>query len=204
MGLFTSILLFLSGTIIGHFIPRIPILFFPRLKVFNRQFSPHPAPIAVDEYLLERLLLMRKLHLAGFVFALIPLLFGWQMIVWANSVLGFGLFMGVGWTLLDWLLPREWSRLNHATWPRALAEELQLIRNQTRDETERCCSAPSPIWEVTSVRCSNCYTQLWNRPRPDLGRKRCDGWILGTLRLWILDGQSFIKPTHKTLTSSEE
>ena len=102
---------------------------------------------------------MRKLHLTGYVFALAPLFFGWQMVVWANSSLGFGLFMGVGWTLLDWLLPREWSRLNYTNWSRALAEELQLIRNRGRDENSRCCVTPEPIWEVTAIRCSNCYAQ---------------------------------------------
>jgi len=45
------------------------------------------------------------------------------------------------------------------------------------------------MWEVTCIRCKACGTVLLNEPRPDLGRPRSDGWIMGFVRLVLTDGK---------------
>tara|TARA_B100000242_G_scaffold137604_1_gene97741 strand:+ start:3973 stop:4287 length:315 start_codon:yes stop_codon:yes gene_type:complete len=80
-------------------------------------------------------------------------------------------------------------------WNKDLAMELQLVRNRARSE-DSCCNLPHPVWEITAVRCKSCGQTLLARPRPDLGRPRRDGKIMGFLRLLISDG--------KPIVSSEE
>tara|TARA_B110000444_G_scaffold195038_1_gene185468 strand:- start:27786 stop:27947 length:162 start_codon:yes stop_codon:yes gene_type:complete len=48
------------------------------------------------------------------------------------------------------------------------------------------------MWEVIAVRCTTCGKNLLNIPRPDLGRPRSDGWIMGFVRLLLTDGKPII------------
>ena len=72
-----------------------------------------------------------------------------------------------------------------------LAMRLQNVKNIS-DSEESCCPFAQPMWEVTSVRCKSCGKILLMEPRPDLGRPRSDGWIMGFVRLIISDGRAMI------------
>jgi len=187
--LLAPILWLLSGVILGHLIPRLPTIIMSRFSFFNPQLPPHPAPVPVDGYLLARVLLMRNLRALGLFFSLIPLILGWLAIIGADSPFGVGLVLGAVWTLLSWSIPEKWGSTSWP-WSRSLAEDLQQFRNQSRDENSRCCDSPELFWEVACIRCAACLKVIDSRPRPDLGRKRSDGWFMGALRVWMLDGKS--------------
>lgn len=188
--LFLSVLAVVVGAILGHLIPRFPNIFMSRFSFFNAQMPPHPSPVAVDGHLLARVLLMRNLRVLGLMLSLLPFTLGWLAIFGAHSPMGVGLVLGSTWTMLAWLLPEEWSRLKRWPCSLAIAEELQMLRNDSMDEEKQCCSTPELMWEVSAVRCAFCLKTLLNLPRPDLGRKRSDGWFVGSLRVWLLDGRS--------------
>ena len=97
--------------------------------------------------------------------------------------------LGAVWTLLSWSIPENWGSPSWP-WSLSLAEDLQQFRNQSRDVDSRCCDSPELLWEVACIRCASCLKVIDDRPRPDLGRKRSDGWFMGSLRVWMLDGKS--------------
>lgn len=184
---------FLSGAVLAYLITRIPFLTFPRVKSWNDQFPPHPEPIFVDGHLIQRLLHMRLFYWLALIFAIIPLTFGWFSLSYGSTSLGFGMWVVSGWLVLSRATGFIAGEKPH--WNKDLAMELQLVRNRARSE-DSCCNLPHPVWEITAVRCKSCGQTLLARPRPDLGRPRHDGKIMGFLRLLISDG--------KPIVSSEE
>ena len=140
----------------------------------------------------------------GLMLALMPMALGLMAVMGAHSPFGVGLILGSGWTIMSWLLPEDLT--SHRRWPCSLsiAERLQMLRNDSADEEKRCCKAPEPHWEVANVRCAACLKVLLDIPRPDLGRKRSDGWLLGSFRVWLLDGRSPLYFHPAVLDSGEE
>ena len=49
-----SILLFLFGSLIGHVLPRFPVLLLSRGRGFNLHFPPHPEPMPLGRMVDER------------------------------------------------------------------------------------------------------------------------------------------------------
>ena len=180
---------FLTGVILAHLITRVPLLTFPRARSWNQQFPPHPEPIPVNSHLIQRVLHMRIFHWLALVFAIIPLLFGWFSLGYGSAPIGFGM-----WTVSGWLiLSRVTMALSgeEIPWTRQLAMRLQLVKNVSESE-DSCCSFSNPVWEITAVRCMICEKNLLNIARPDLGRPRSDGWIMGFVRLIITDGKPIV------------
>ena len=180
---------FLLGAILAHLITRIPFLTFPRMSSWNEQFNPHPHPIYIDAHLIQRVLHMRLFYWLGLLFAIIPLFFGWISLEYGSSPIGFGM-----WTVSGWLVLSRITGLmagGDSPWTKQLAMRLQLVRNVSESD-ESCCDFPNPVWEVTAVRCSICGKKLLNESRPDLGRKRSDGWIMGFIRLILTDGKPIV------------
>ena len=68
-----------------------------------------------------------------------------------------------------------------------MAQRLQIISNQ-RESNSRCCQFSSPEWLLSGIYCSVCKKKLDDMSRPDLGRKRSDGFFMGILRLIASDG----------------
>ena len=202
--LILPVLALVTGILIGHLIPRLPAIFMSRFSFFNAQLPPHPAPVSVDGDLLARVLLMRNLRVLGLMLALMPMALGLMAVIGAHSPFGVGLILGSAWTILSWLLPEDWT--SHKRWPcnLSIAERLQMLRNDSADEEKRCCNAPEIHWEVANVRCAACLSVLLEIPRPDLGRKRSDGWLLGSFRVWLLDGRSPLYFHPVALDSGEE
>ena len=180
---------FLSGAVMAFLITRIPFLTFPRLKSWNEQFPPHPEPIYVDAYLIQRVLHMRLFYWLAVIFAIIPLTFGWISLAHGSAEFGFGL-----WTVSGWLvLTRMTSFISgeEAPFTKQLAMNLQHVKNVSESE-ESCCQFAQPMWEITGVRCKSCAKILLKEARPDLGRPRSDGWIMGFVRLVLTDGRPII------------
>lgn len=184
-----SILLFLLGSFIGHVLPRFPVLLLSRGRGFNLHFPPHPESMPLGPHLNQRVLHMRTFYWLGLVVALIPLIVGIISVRWGNAAFGFGLWLSAGWFALNRLQSLIGGQ--KPPWTRAMAEELQGIINVSRSETA-CCSWAVPVWDVTKVRCDTCNKTLRRMPRPDLGRKRSDGRLLGMLRLLISDGYPMV------------
>lgn len=182
---------FVFGLVIGHLVPRLPMLIIPRGKGFNHNLSDHPRPIVVNQFLVQRVLQMRMMRMWGLVFTVLPIGFGYIILKYSEPALGMGIFLAGGWTLLSWVLPLVPFAGVPSPWSRGLAEELQLVRNRSSGD-DACCSTPAPEWEVRAVRCASCRKLLLNRPRPDLGRPRSDGRLMGGLRVWMSDGYPVI------------
>ena len=192
------------GGIIGHIIPRIPILLFTRSKSQNFMFPPHPEPIPITGELLVRILNLRRLYWMSILFTLPSLIFGWIMSTRADSPLGFGLFLASGWTIVSRLLPDSTDKKYNYPYSLNLIFDLNLLINSGRlkdvlvdegmdiNEALICCKYIDPLWEVGSVRCSNCNRILLDYPRPDLGRIRVDGLLKGSMRVLLLDSRPLL------------
>ena len=182
--------LFVLGATIGHVGPRLPTLWMTRAKGFNRRFPPHPLPVPLSPYLTQRVLHMRVFYWLSFVLGALVLAFGAASLRWGSASFGFGLWVASSWMMLSRL--QAWFAGRPAPWSRDLAVELQTVMNRTR--TERCCSSPTPQWEVQCISCSTCSAVLSRTARPDLGRPRSEGRLSGMLRLLITDGHPLAEP----------
>jgi len=188
LSLVSGLLWFTFGAAIGHLIPRVPFLLMPRWKAFNRQFPKHPEPVRIDPHLIQRILHMRRFHWMGLFFTIIPLLMGWYTLVAGEIMLGFGLWLAAGWTILSRCIPLMGGP--SPPWTMDMAIRLQLVRDSMDEDP--CCNMPSPVWELSAVRCDSCRKVLEPMYRPDLGRPRSDGFFMGMIRLWLSDGHPLI------------
>ena len=180
---------FTTGAIMAYLITRIPFLTFPRVKSWNEQFPPHPEPVYVDEHLIQRILHMRIFYWLALVFAIIPLTFGWVSLGHGSAPFGFGLWSVSGWLVLSRIT--SFISSEQPPFTKQLAMRLQRVKNVSNSD-KACCAFAQPMWEVTSVRCKTCGNILLKEPRPDLGRPRSDGWIMGFVRLLLTDGRPII------------
>ncbi|MBT3970716.1 MAG: hypothetical protein HOE92_00700 [Euryarchaeota archaeon] len=191
MAFFASLGLIFVGLFIGQIIPRVPQIILTRMKSVNQQFPEHPRAIPVDAHLIARVLHLQLARRLGVLFTSFPIGFGIIMLTYGQPALGMGLFLAGGWTLLSWVLPTRIFTSSSSPWTRRVAEELQIEINRSKSE-DSCCSSPSLYWELTAVRCISCRNIIIQKSRPDLGRPRSDGKIMGFLRLWITDGEPIV------------
>ena len=180
---------FSSGFIISFLFPRLPIILVTRGKGFNTSFPEHPDPIPLSPKLTQRVLHMRMIYWMGFVVATIPLLFGLASIKWGNAAFGFGLWISSGWYILSRL--QTFVGGQQPPWTLGMAQRLQVVMDDAKSGA-KCCDNPLPQWDIMAVSCTTCSTVLDAMPRPDLGRKRLDGFFLGTTRLLLSDGYPII------------
>ena len=68
------------GLFFGIVLPRIPLLFFTRFLNLERDLTPHPDPIPIGVPLVQRLLLMRRIHTMCWLIALLPLVLGFLIL----------------------------------------------------------------------------------------------------------------------------
>ena len=189
MSLLMPTVYFSSGFIISFLFPRLPIILVTRGKGFNTSFPEHPDPIPLSPKLTQRVLHMRMIYWMGFVVATIPLLFGLASIKWGNAAFGFGLWISSGWYILSRL--QTFVGGQKPPWTLGMAQRLQIVMDSTKSEA-KCCDNPLPQWDIMAVSCTTCSKVLDAMPRPDLGRKRLDGFFLGTTRLLLSDGYPII------------
>lgn len=185
MSLFAPVMYFSFGFIVAFLFPRLPIIMITRGKGFNTSFPEHPFPIPLSPKLTQRVLHMRMIYWMGFVVATIPLLFGLVSIKWGNTAFGFGLWLSSGWFILSRL--QTFVGGPKPPWTLTMAQRLQTVMDETKSDSS-CCTYPQPEWQILTVSCSTCGKDLDKIPRPDLGRKRMDGFFVGSFRLLLTDG----------------
>jgi len=186
--MFESIILFVIGAFIGFISPRLPVLMITRAKGFNYHFPHHPEPISLSPHLTQRVLHLRAFYWLGLVFALIPLAAGYVSLVWGSAALGFGMWLSSGWSVINKL--QTFIGGNPPAWTYEMAIRLQVVMNISKQDP--CCDFPEPEWQLTAVRCASCNITLDEMPRPDLGRKRSDGIIMGSIRMLASDGHPIV------------
>ena len=79
--------------------------------------------------------------------------------------------------------------------PLALVQEI----NNLREPETRCCEQQQLQWEIRAIRCKNCRNIAMKKPRPDLGRIRSDGRLMGTFRILLMDGHSAFPPPEDSV-----
>ena len=173
------------GLLIGMILPRLPLLFFTRFINMERNLTPHPDPIPVGIPLIQRLLLMRRIHLMCWIVAALPLILGLLIIKSSPEPFALGMVAGVSWFVISRAIPQD-PNSSFAILPLSLIQDI----NNLREPESVCCKRQLLQWEVRSIRCRHCRSMVMNIPRPDLGRIRSDGRLIGLLRILLMDGRS--------------
>ena len=182
------------GLFFGIVLPRIPLLFFTRFLNLERDLTPHPDPIPIGVPLVQRLLLMRRIHTMCWLIALLPLGLGFLILKSSPEPFAVGLVAGASWFILSRIVPLHFES-GFGILPLALIQEI----NNLREPENRCCAQQKLQWEVRSIRCMHCRHIAMDTPRPDLGRIRSDGRLMGTLRILLMDGHSVFPPNEDSV-----
>ena len=182
------------GLFIGIILPRIPLLFFTRFLILEREITPHPDPIPIGVPLIQRLLLMRRVHRICWLIAIFPLGLGLMALKSSPEPFALGLVAGVAWFALSRMVPMHRGR-GFGILPLSTIQEI----NNLREPQTVCCGNQLLQWEVRTIRCKHCRSVSLNLPRPDLGRIRSDGRIMGSFRILLMDGHSVYPPTDDSV-----
>ncbi|MDG1525327.1 MAG: hypothetical protein P8Q90_04595 [Candidatus Thalassarchaeaceae archaeon] len=194
MSVNADLLRLIAGLFFGIALPRIPLLFFTRFLSLERELAPHPDPIPLGVPLIQRLLLMRRVHAMCWVICILPLSMGILILKSSPEPLGVGLIAGAAWFIFSRLVPLHIER-GFGVLPLSLIQEVNNFREPQAD----CCHQQFLQWEVRAIRCKNCRYVALDSPRPDLGRIRSDGRLLGSLRILLMDGHSVFPPNEESL-----
>ncbi len=182
------------GLLLGIILPRLPLLFFTRFLNLERNIPPHPDPIPVGEHLVLRLLLMRRVHIMCWITAILPFSLGILVLNTSPQPFALGLVAGVAWFAISRMVPLDIDR-GFGILPMSLIQDV----NNLREPDSECCVDVKLQWEIRAVRCQNCRTIVMNSPRPDLGRMRSDGRLIGSLRVLLMDGHSAFPPIEDSI-----
>ena len=106
MSLSADLTRLIVGLLIGMILPRFPLLFFTRFLNMERQLTPHPDPIPVDIPLIQRLLLMRRVHAMCWIVAALPLILGLLIIKSTPDPFALGMVAGVSWFVISRAIPQ--------------------------------------------------------------------------------------------------
>ena len=200
MSLSADVIRLVIGLLIGMILPRIPLLFFTRFLNMEYELPPHPEPVPIGIPLIQRLLLMRRVHMMCWITAILPL--GLGVIVLKNSPEPFALGMvaGVSWFAISRIVPEDINQ-GFGILPLSLIKSVNNLREPDHD----CCEQATLRWEVRSIRCKQCRYIALETARPDLGRMRSDGRFMGSFRILLMDGRSIFPPSNSTIfTESTE
>ena len=189
MSLGADVTRLIVGLLIGMLIPRLPLLFFTRFLNMERELTPHPDPIPVGIPLVQRLLLMRRIHAMCWIVAALPLLLGLLIIKSSPEPFALGMVAGVSWFAISRAIPQD-PNSGFGILPLSLIQDI----NNLREPETVCCKRQLLQWEVRAIRCRHCRSMAMNVPRPDLGRMRSDGRMMGSLRVLLMDGRSPFPP----------
>lgn len=192
MSLSADILRLVFGMIVGMVLPRLPLLFFTRFLNMERELPPHPDPVPISVPLVQRLLLMRRVHLMCWVTALFPIALGLWILQNAPEPFALGMVAGVSWFAITRVVPEDIEQ-GLGILPLSMIKSVNNLREPETD----CCEKSELYWEVRAIRCKNCRHVAMDLPRPDLGRMRSDGRLKGSLRILLTDGRS-VFPTADT------
>ena len=201
MGWTATLFSLMLGLLIGHVGPRIPTLFLTRTRGFNTHFEPHPEAVNLSPYVTQRVLHLRMFYLTSFALAIPLLTLGGMSLKYGSGWFGIGLWLSTGWMVLTRLQSLVAGR--NPPWSKSLAYDLQRVMNQA-SSTKQCCSYTIPIWRGNGIYCKVCGHLYASIARPDLGRVRSDGRIMGTLRLLMTDGYPMMEAASDIIKNEEE
>ena len=190
MSLSADLTRLIVGLMLGMLLPRLPLLFFTRFINMERALTPHPDPIPVGIPLVQRLLLMRRVHTMCWIVAALPLILGLLIIKSSPEPFALGLVAGVSWFAISRAIPQN-PNSGFSILPLSLIQDI----NNLREPETVCCKRQFLQWEVRAIRCRDCRTVAMDVPRPDLGRIRSDGRMMGSFRVLLMDGRSLFPPT---------
>ena len=182
------------GLFIGIILPRLPLLFFTRFLILERGIAPHPDPIPIGVPLIQRLLLMRRVHRMCWLIAILPLGLGLVALTSSPEPFALGLVAGVAWFALSRMVPLHTGH-GFGILPLSMIQDI----NNLREPKTVCCENQFLQWEVRAIRCKNCRNVSRNLPRPDLGRIRSDGRLMGSFRILLMDGHSVFPPAEDSV-----
>ncbi len=194
MSITADLTLLVFGLSVGIVLPRIPLLFFTRFLNLERDLPPHPDPIPIGVPLIQRLLLMRRVHTMCWMIALLPMLLGYFILKSSPEPFAVGLVAGGSWFILSRIVPLHMGS-GFGILPLSLIQEI----NNLREPETHCCEHQQLQWEVRSIRCNHCRDVAMDTPRPDMGRIRSDGRLMGTLRILLMDGHSVFPPNEESV-----
>jgi hypothetical protein len=198
MSMTADIFRLVLGLLFGMLVPRIPLLFFTRFLNLERGLHPHPDPTPVDVPLIQRMRLMRRVHGMGWILAILPLGLGLFVLRVSPQSFAFGLVAGVAWFAISRIVPQD-VEMGLGIIPMSLVREV----NNLRQIQSPCCDRPFLQWEVRAVRCRFCRAVHLSTPRPDLGRLRSDGRLIGAFRILLADGRSIFPLTESVELGGE-
>lgn len=184
----------IAGLFLGIVLPRIPLLFFTRFLNLERELPPHPDPIPIEVPLIQRLLLMRRIHAMCWLIAIMPISLGFLILRSSPEPFAVGLVAGGSWFILSRFVPLQMGS-GFGILPLTLIQEI----NNLREPETRCCNQQQLQWEVRAIRCNNCREVALGKPRPDLGRIRSDGKLMGSFRILLMDGHSAFPPSEDSV-----
>ena len=185
MSLGANLTRLIVGFLIGMILPRIPLLFFTRFLNLERNLTPHPDPIPIGIPLIQRLLLMRRVHAMCWLVAAMPFILGLLVLKSSPEPFALGMVTGVAWFAISRVIPQDMDG-GFGILPLSLIQNI----NNLREPETICCKRQLLQWEVRAIRCRHCRSVAMNMPRPDLGRIRSDGRLVGSLRILLMDGRS--------------
>ena len=197
MSLTADVIRLVVGMLVGMVLPRLPLLFFTRFLSMERELPPHPDPVPISVPLVQRLLLMRRVHLMCWITALLPLGLGLWILQNSPEPFALGMVAGVSWFAITRVVPEDIEQ-GLGILPLSMIKSVNNLREPEAD----CCGKPELYWEVRAVRCKQCRHVAMDLPRPDLGRMRSDGRLKGSLRVLLTDGRS-VFPTGGTSVLSD-
>ncbi|MBT3771800.1 MAG: hypothetical protein HOF90_02755, partial [Euryarchaeota archaeon] len=112
-----SVLQFFGGFVFAIILARTPLIVLPRLTALQNNLAPFPNPQPVDEQLLSQMLVLRTIWNLSFLFALLPLAFGYLILSTFAAPIAFGLFIGGGWSILSRLMPSDGLSIPNTPYP---------------------------------------------------------------------------------------
>ena len=196
MSLSTDVIRLVLGMLIGMILPRIPLLFFTRFLNMEQQLPPHPDPVPIGIPLVQRLLLMRRIHIMCWITATLPLALGLWILQNSPEPFAFGMVAGASWFAISRIVPEDIEQ-GFGILPLSLIKSVNNLREPEND----CCEQATLFWEVRSIRCKQCRYIALETPRPDLGRMRSDGRFKGSLRVLLMDGRPIFPPSDSSVVS---
>ncbi|MEE2747817.1 MAG: hypothetical protein VX473_05055 [Candidatus Thermoplasmatota archaeon] len=137
---------------------------------------------------------MRRVHMMCWLVSLFPLCLGLLVIRSSPQPFALGLIAGVAWFALSRLVPLHGGQ-GFGILP---LSKIKQINNLRQPESE-CCDSPQLQWEVRAIRCNHCRKVTIDSPRPDLGRIRSDGRVMGSFRILLMDGRSVFPPDEGSI-----
>jgi len=196
MSLSTDVIRLVVGMLIGMILPRIPLLFFTRFLNMEQGLPPHPDSVPIGIPLVQRLLLMRRIHFMCWITATLPLALGLWILQNSPDPFAFGMVAGVSWFAISRIVPEDIEQ----GFGILSMSVIKSVNNLREPETD-CCERAEYYWEVRSIRCKQCRFVALEHPRPDLGRIRSDGRLKGSLRVLLMDGRSIFPPSNSSVVS---